>query len=89
MKKSKEQIMLELQYLHEVYTMLQDLAKILIQARSGTDITQQMLGDELGVKRQQVTEDENLNYETAALHKLKRVTAATIRLLTNELNKKS
>lgn len=86
MKKNRKQVLIELQHLNEIYAMLQDLSKILIQTRRGV-VSQQILAKELGVKRQQVSEDENSEYETAALHKLKRVTAATIRLLNAELNK--
>lgn len=47
-----------------------DIPSALIQARIAQGLTQKDLADKLGVREQQVQQDENVLYETASLRRL-------------------
>lgn len=57
-------------------TSLDDLPRILIQARIALGLTQKQLAERLNVKEQQVQHDEATLYASASLHRLKHVAEA-------------
>jgi ribosome-binding protein aMBF1 (putative translation factor) len=81
-----EQVKARLQHLKVVQSMVEDLPELIIESRQDAKITQLELGEALGVDVQQVSRDEGQDYQNAALHKLRRILNATIKLIEQELN---
>jgi predicted transcriptional regulator len=68
------------QDLYNLQSALEDVEHILVKERRCNGVTQEQLGEELGVTRTQIAHDESEGYQHASLSKLKRVVNALIRI---------